>query len=182
MLLAPINCGVKCTCCCSSLDQNKQHTTHILQPLNTSLAAASFECWGLDCHFSWQRHPSSHLCYHLAPANSPGPLCVTRTATADQTDWLQGLEKAKPYCWSTQEEGNLSGRSSSGHAELLLLPLPCLRLKQFSWEFYYNFITTSCPSHTTQPKKSGTGIRNLESKVFWSLNLEILFSFSIHLQ
>lgn len=137
------------------------HTTHILQPLNTSLAAASFECWGLDCHFSWQRHPSSHLCYHLAPANSPGPLCVTRTATADQTDWLQGLEKAKPYCWSTQEEGNLSGRSSSGRAELLLLPLPCLRLKQFSWEFYYNFITTSCPSHTTQPKKSGTGIRNL---------------------
>ena len=41
-------------------------TTHILQPFKTSLAAASFECWGLDRNFSWQRHPSLHLCCYSA--------------------------------------------------------------------------------------------------------------------
>lgn len=75
------------------------YTTHILQPLNTSLAAASFECWGLDCHFSWQRHPSLHLCCYLASQSTHLACCASNALLSWTTSaGSEPQNKAKPYC------------------------------------------------------------------------------------
>lgn len=103
------------------------YTTRILQPLNTSLAAASFECWGLDHNFSWQRHPSLHLCCcsrstHLACRASNAPPSWTTSAGAEPQT------KAHIKLKYTGRGKSLEVRNSTSRAELLLSPLPCLRL------------------------------------------------------
>lgn len=75
------------------------YTTHILQPLNTSLAAASFECWGPDRNFSWQRLPSLHLCCYSASQSTHLACCASNTLLSWTTSaGSEPQNKAKPYC------------------------------------------------------------------------------------
>lgn len=90
------------------------HTTRILQPLNTSLAAAGFECWGLDHGFSWQRHPSWGLCCRSAPQSAPRPAVSpalppssrSRQNRAAHTQ-LGSVARGKPVRWETAHGAQL---------------------------------------------------------------------------
>lgn len=158
MPLAPINCSVKWACCCSSLDQNTWHTQHAFYShLISSLAAASFECWGPDHNFSWQRHPSLHLCCYLASQPTHLACCASDTLISwTREAGSEPQNKAPIKLKYIRTEKSLAVRKSVSRAELLLSPLPrltlhCGREKASASSFWEVFLHPSLLHPWVQP-------------------------------
>lgn len=133
-LLGPINCSVKCTCCCSSLDQNMQHTQHTfyshliqaqqLQALNAEVRIVIFPDKGFQVYTCAATLPHNQLTWPAVHHTHfyPGPHQLAQSLRTRQN--LTAHTQLK----HTGRGKSLEVRNSTPRAELLVSTLPCLRL------------------------------------------------------